>query len=95
MWVAGKTEPMPPRTVVSLGGPPRVAVSLEVTPTLECNIGWIRRGVPFWKGNRSDEELYHLITKEGYPTYFVVKCSPGCTFLTHQLESNKVRCTNT
>ena len=54
-----------------------------------------RRGVPFWKGNRSDEELYHLIAKEGYPTYFVVKCSPECTFLTHQLESNKVRCTNT
>ena len=29
-------------------------------PTLECNIGWTRRGVPFWKENRSDGELYHL-----------------------------------
>ena len=27
---------------------------------LECNIGWTRRGVPFWKENRSDGELYHL-----------------------------------
>ena len=28
----------------------------------ECNIGWTRRGVPFWKENtcRSDGELYHL-----------------------------------
>ena len=29
--VAGKAEPMPPRVEVSLRGPPRVAVSLEVT----------------------------------------------------------------
>ena len=27
---------------------------------LECNIGWTKRGVPFWKENRSDGELYHF-----------------------------------
>ena len=30
-WVAGKAEPMPARVAVSLGGSPRVAVSLEAT----------------------------------------------------------------
>ena len=29
--MAGKAEPMLPRVAVSLGGPPRVAVSLEAT----------------------------------------------------------------
>ena len=29
IWVAGKAEPMPPRVAASLGGPPRVAVSLQ------------------------------------------------------------------
>ena len=32
---------------------PRVAVSLG-EPILERNIGWTRRGVPFWEDNRSE-----------------------------------------
>ena len=42
-WVAGKTEPITPRVAASLG-----------EPMLGCNIGWTRRGVPFWGVNRSD-----------------------------------------
>ena len=42
-WVAGKAEPISPRVAASLG-----------EPMLGCNIGWTRRGVPFWEDNRSD-----------------------------------------
>ena len=42
-WVAGKAEPISPRVAASLG-----------EPMLGCNIGWTRRGVPFWEVNRSD-----------------------------------------
>ena len=42
-WVAGKAEPISPRVAASLG-----------EPMLGCNTGWTRRGVPFWKVNRSD-----------------------------------------
>ena len=42
-WVAGKAEPTFPRVAASLG-----------EPMLGCNIGWTRRGVPFWEVNRSD-----------------------------------------
>ena len=42
-WVAGKAEPISPRVAASLG-----------EPMLRGNIGWARRGVPFWEINRSD-----------------------------------------
>ena len=42
-WVAGKAERISPRVAASLG-----------EPMLGCNIGWTRRGVPFWEVNRSD-----------------------------------------
>ena len=42
-WVAGKAESISPRVAVSL-----------VEPILGDNIGWTRRGVPFWQVNRSD-----------------------------------------
>jgi len=41
--VAGKAEPISPRVAASLG-----------EPMLGCNIGWTRRGVPFWEDNRPD-----------------------------------------
>ena len=42
-WVAGKAETISPRVAASLG-----------ESMLGCNIGWTRRGVPFWEVNRSD-----------------------------------------
>ena len=42
-WVAGKAGPISPRLAASQG-----------EPMLGCNIGWTRRGVPFWEVNRSD-----------------------------------------
>ena len=44
--VAGKSEPISPRVAASLG-----------EPMLGCNIGWTRRGVPFWEVNTSDSTM--------------------------------------
>ena len=63
-WVAGKAEPISPRVAASLG-----------EPMLGCNIGWTRRGVPFWEDNRSDGTMVPSwkrsgpISQGGYSTY--------------------------
>ena len=63
-WVAGKAEPISPRVAASLG-----------EPMLGCNIGWTRRGVPFWEDNRSDGTMVPSwktsgpISQGGYNTY--------------------------
>ena len=64
-WVAGKAEPISPR----------VAASPVGEPMLGCNIGWTRRGVPFWEDNRSDGTMVPSwmrsgpISQGGYSTY--------------------------
>ena len=63
-WVAGKAEPISPRVAASRG-----------EPMLGCNIGWTRRGVPFWEDNRSDGTMVPSwkrsgpISQGGYSTY--------------------------
>ena len=47
-WVAGKAEPISPRVAASLG-----------EPMLGCNIGWTRRGVPFWRTIGQMVRWYH------------------------------------
>ena len=60
-WVAGKAEP---RVVASLG-----------EPMLGFNIGWTRRGMPFWEDNRADGTMVPSwkrsgpISQGGYSTY--------------------------
>ena len=75
-WVAGKAERISPT----------VAASLE-EPMLGCNIGWTRRGAPFWKVNRSDGTM---VPSWRYPDLLPwvaitldcgAKCSLGCTSL--------------
>ena len=51
-----------------------VAASLG-EPMLGCNIGWTRRGVPFWEHNKSDGKMVPSwkrsgpISQGGYSTY--------------------------
>ena len=53
--MAGKAEPVSPKVAASLG-----------EPMLEGNIGWTRRGVPFWVGlsiscSATFEELFRFV----------------------------------
>ena len=74
-WVAGKAEPISPRVAASLG-----------EPMLGCNIGWTRRGVPFWEVmvrwyDGTILERSGPITTGGHSTYCGAKCSLGFTSL--------------